>query len=153
MDVLLLLGKVRWNSNLLEGCNFFSSQNQTQIMKTIPSDSSPWYFLEMSKRWKVAVWEREKSVIKLFLCLRCCGIRVDVASVATKWVLRAHMSLKKRYWSTLKVHLLAFIFCMNFGNEYVSHRHMLYQNVKKGKMGFGEFFWKMINLEHFRKLE
>lgn len=82
----------------------FSSQNQTQIMKTMPSDSSSWYFLQMSKRWKLDTWGREKSVINLFLYLRYCGIQEDVAPVATKWKSYGHMSLKKKYyWITLKV--------------------------------------------------
>lgn len=65
MDVLFLLGKmseipVCWK------CVIFSSQNQTQIMKTMSSDSSSWYFLQTAKRWKLAIWGREKSVINFF---------------------------------------------------------------------------------------
>lgn len=78
---------------------------------------------------------RERKITDnfFFFNLRYCGVRVDVAPVATKWILPSHISLKKIIH--IGTHLLAFIFFMNFRNECVSHRHILYQNVKKGKMG------------------
>lgn len=66
---------------------------------------------------------------------RCCTCGNKVSIIGSRVI-------EKKILIHIESHLLAFIFCMNFGHEYVSHRHIFYQNVKKGKMGFGEFFWK-----------
>ena len=103
-------------------------------MKIMPSDSSSWNFLQMSKRWKLDNSGRREWKItdKGFLDLSCCGIRVDVAPVATKWILQPDM-LKKIYGVSLKG-IYWLIGVMNFGNTYVSHGCILYWKVKTGKM-------------------
>lgn len=146
MDVLLLLGKVRQNSSFLGAGNFF-------ITKPNPNyeDNAQWQFIlifladvkEVEARY---LRERKISDKPFFISeilwypRRCCTCGNKVKII---W---SHVIEEKILLNHIESHLLAFIFFMNFGNEYVSHRHILYQNVKKRKMGFGEFFWKIINV-------
>lgn len=61
---LLLLDQVRWNSKFV--CwkyVIFSSQNQTQTTKIMPTYSSSWNFSQVSMRCKLDNWGRREGKI------------------------------------------------------------------------------------------
>lgn len=111
----------------------------------MPSDISSWYFLQMSKRWKIAVWGREKSLIKLFLYLRDCGVRVGVALVATKWILYIHMSLKKKLFTLTVTYWLSFSLWILEINMYHTGTYCI-KMLKREEWGLVIFFKKIVNV-------
>lgn len=121
---------------LLEVCHLFIT-NQIQTMKIMPSDSSSWNLLWMSKRWKLDNWGRRELKIgdKAFLYVSCCGIRVDTCGNKVN-IITSHVT-EENFLNLIESHLLTFICFMNLGNAYVSQRYVMRWKVKTGRtVGF-----------------
>lgn len=146
MDALLLLDQVRQNSKFV-CCEYviFSTQNQTQTMKIMRSDSSHWNFLQMSKRWKLDKWGRRewKIIDKAFFCIWAVGDQSGCCTCGNKVDIITWHVIETNLLNLIGSYSLTLICIMNFGNANISHGYILYWKVKTGKMvGFWWLFLK-----------